>query len=212
MTSLFIDTSTNRLIIGIYKDKKQIYLENEESNNDLSSKVLPHLKKSLNNLNLTINDIDDIYIVNGPGSFTGIRVGVTIAKTLGCAINKPIYPVSELQLIATTGTSKYIVPLIDARRGYVYAGVYDNNLKSIIPDQYIKLENLYELLDKYDKKDVTFISYDGIESATEPNINIEKLLLNGKFESVLAHHLNPNYLKKTEAEEKLNDKKNNWRR
>ena len=207
---LFIDTSTSRLVIGVYKDNKELYLENKKANNNLSSMLLPSIKSALNKLKININNIDKIYVVNGPGSFTGIRVGVTVAKTLAWSKNIKIYPVSELQLLATTSTKKYIVPLIDARRGYVYAGMYNKNLKSIIDDQYIKLEKLIELLEKnYDMKDIDFVSYDDLENTIEPVLNIVKLLEKGKFESVDAHKLNPNYLKKTEAEEKLNDKKNN---
>lgn len=207
--TLFIDTSTSRLIIGIYKDNKELFIENKKANNDLSSMLLPDIKEALNSLNLSINDIDKIYVVNGPGSFTGIRVGVTVAKTLAWSKNIEIYPVSSLQLLASSSKKRYIVPMIDARRGYVYAGMYNRNLKSIIEDKYIKLDDLKKLLKKdYEMKDIEFVSYDKLENVIEPDLNIEKLLLKGKFKNVDAHKLNPNYLKKTEAEEKLNDKKN----
>lgn len=209
MISLFIDTSTSRLIVGIYKDKEQIYFENMEAHNDLSSKVLSCIKKALTTLELSVKDIDEIYVVNGPGSFTGIRVGVTIAKTLAWSLKKKIYPISELQLLASGSNKRYTVSMIDARRGYVYAGMYNKNLKCIIKDQYIKLEDLKEILKKeYDLKDIEFVSYNKLDDVIIPNIDVERLLQKGKFESVEAHHLNPNYLKKTEAEEKFNDKIN----
>lgn len=209
MIKLFIDTATSRLIVGIYKDNKELYLENVEAHNDLSSRVLPTIKKICEEVNIKINDVDEIYVVNGPGSFTGIRVGVTIAKTLAWSLNKKIYTVSELQLQASCGKSKYIVPMIDARRGYVYAGVYNKNLKSIIKDQYIELDELKNLLNDYDENEITFVSYDKIDNTILPEVDIEKLLTKGKFKEVNPHNVNPNYLKKTEAEEKLNDKNNN---
>jgi tRNA threonylcarbamoyl adenosine modification protein YeaZ len=209
MIKLFIDTATSRLIVGIYKDNKELYLENVEAHNDLSSRVLPTIKKICEEVNIKINDVDEIYVVNGPGSFTGIRVGVTIAKTLAWSLNKKIYTVSELQLQASCGKSKYIVPMIDARRGYVYAGVYNKNLKSIIKDQYIELDELKNLLSDYDENEITFVSYDKIDNTILPEVDIEKLLAKGKFKEVNPHNVNPNYLKKTEAEEKLNDKNNN---
>ena len=208
MIQLFIDTATSRLIVGIYKDNKELYLENVEAHNDLSSKVLPTIKRICDELEIKINDVDEIYVVNGPGSFTGIRVGITIAKTLAWSLNKKIYTVSELQLQASGVKTKYIVPMIDARRGYVYAGVYNKNLKSIIKDQYIKLEELKDLLKEYDKNDLTFVSYNKLDNVSLPELNIEKLLEKGKFKEVNPHNVNPNYLKKTEAEEKLNDKNN----
>ena len=205
---LFIDTSTSRLIIGIYKDNKELFLENKKANNDLSSMLLPDIKSALDNLKLSIDDIKKIYVVNGPGSFTGVRVGVTVCKTLAWSKNIEVYPVSALQLIASSSKKRYIVPMIDARRDYVFAGMYNRNLKSIIEDQYIKLDDLMNLLNDYDMKDIEFVSYDKLENTIEPNVDIEKLLMKGKFKAVEAHKLNPNYLKKTEAEEKLNDKEN----
>ena len=203
MISLFIDTSTSKLIIGIYKDKKELILKNIEAHNDLSSKVLSCLKNTLDELNLNIQDINEIYCVTGPGSFTGIRVGVTICKTLALCLNIKVYAVSSLLLMAS-GSNGYSVPLIDARRGYVYAGLYDNNLNNIIQDQYIKLDDLKELIKKY--KNINYISYDEIDQSIKPDLNIERLLNTCTFKEYTSHELNPNYLKKTEAEEKLNDK------
>ncbi len=205
MISLFIDTSTKRLIIGIYHNNKQIYYNCENTSNDLSSKVLPCLKKTLESIKLTCQDIDNIYVVNGPGSFTGIRVGVTIAKTLAWSLNKKIFPVSELMLLSTTDTEKnYIVPMIDARRGYVYGAIYDKNQQPILKDCYIKLEELKNKVDDLCSIDnACFVSYDAIDNSIIPNISVEKLFKK-EFKDINPHSLNPNYLKKTEAEEKLN--------
>ena len=205
MISLFIDTSTKRLIIWIYHNNKQNYYNCEKKSNDLSSKVLPCLKKTLESIKLTCQDIDNIYVVNGPGSFTGIRVGVTIAKTLAWSLNKKIFPVSELMLLATTDTEKnYIVPMIDARRGYVYGAIYDKNQQPILKDCYIKLEELKNKVDDLCSIDnACFVSYDAIDNSIIPNISVEKLFKK-EFKDINPHSLNPNYLKKTEAEEKLN--------
>lgn len=209
MISLFIDTSTSRLVIGVYKDKKQIYFNNEYVGNDLSSRVLPDIQNVLFSLSLKPEQIDEIYVVNGPGSFTGIRVGVTITKTLAWTLNKKIYVVSELQLLATTSTDKkYIVPMIDARRNCVYAGMYNKSLQNILDDQYINYEELIKKIEeKCSLNEVEFVSYDALENVIEPNINVEKLF-NIEFKEVNAHNVNPNYLKKTEAEENLNAKRN----
>ncbi|MBP3766246.1 MAG: tRNA (adenosine(37)-N6)-threonylcarbamoyltransferase complex dimerization subunit type 1 TsaB [Bacilli bacterium] len=208
MISLFLDTSTSRLIVGVYKDKNEIYFDNSEAHNDLSSRVLPKIKEALESVSLTVKDIDDIYVVNGPGSFTGIRVGVTIAKTLAWSLKKPIYTVSELSVLASGSKTRFTIPLIDARRGYVYAGIYNKNLKSQIEDQYILLEDLKKLVKKeYKKEDISFVSFDKLEGVEKPIIDVEKLLSKVKVEEVNPHLVNPNYLKKTEAEEKLNDKK-----
>ena len=208
MIKLFIDTSTSKLIVGLYNDDNELYLTNIDALSDLSSKVLPEIKKALDSSNIALKDVNEIYVVNGPGSFTGLRVGITIAKTMACALNIKIYTVSELELLATSSNNKYIASLIDARRGYVYAGLYNKDLKNIIEDQYIKLDDFKELLKKYKDSDIDYISYDKIDGAKKPDLNIIKLFKKSSFKSVNAHEVKPNYLKKTEAEEKLNDKKN----
>jgi len=196
MTYLFIDTA-NSFIISIIKDNKIIYYKNDVSNSDTSSKVMPIIDEAFKGSNLTINDIDKIFVVNGPGSFTGIRVGVTIAKTISYSLNKPLISLSELELLATTNTnSDYVVPIIDARRGYVFGAIYDKDLNTYFEDSHILLD---ELKTKLPNNSVFVDNCD--------NIDLIKLI--NKHESdepINPHTLNPNYLKKTEAEEKLNDK------
>lgn len=199
MTYLFIDTA-NSFIISIIKDDKIIYYKNDISNSDTSSKVMPILDEAFKNTNLTINDIDKIFVVNGPGSFTGIRVGVTIAKTISYGLNKPLISLSELELLATTSTnSDYIVPIIDARRGYVYGAIYDKNLNTYYEDSHILLEELKNKLPE---------NYEFVDNSS--NIDLIKLIKNHQLDdAVNPHELKPNYLKKTEAEENLNDKRSN---
>ena len=105
--------------------------------------------------NLEPNDIDKIIVVNGPGSFTGIRVGVTIAKTYAYSLKKEIVTISSLEAMAISSKEDDIikVPLIDARRGYVYGAIYSKDNMPILKPQYISLETLKcatgQLLDKF---------------------------------------------------------------
>ena len=80
MISLLIDTTTSNLMVSIIKDQDVLYKYQENILSDMSSKLLPIIDSGLKELNLKLNDIDKIFVVNGPGSFTGIRVGVTVAK------------------------------------------------------------------------------------------------------------------------------------
>lgn len=210
MISLFIDTSSFNLLVYLLKDDKVINSCKLEKIKSHSTIVLPEIKRRLNEANIKINDIDNIYVVNGPGSFTGLRIGVTIAKIIGYTLNKRVIPISSLELLATTAfDTDYIIPVIDARRGYVYAGVYDKNLNNILKDQYISLNDLFSKLD--DDRTYTFVSYDdmlNIENLIKPNEDISKLINKHQNDSQInIHNVNPNYLKRTEAEEKLkNDK------
>lgn len=210
MRNLFLDTSSSHVIIAIIDGDKILYLYNEEILDDMSSKIMPLIDEGFNKVNFSINDIDRIFVANGPGSFTGIRIGVTIAKTIAWALKKDIISISTLELYASTDiNTEYVVPMIDARRGYVYTGVYDNNLNVIIKDQYTNHDDFTLKLDsKY-----TIVSYDKILSDNIPIPNLVKLLNKHNNDiPMIAHNVNPNYLKRTEAEEQLehvNDKKNN---
>lgn len=193
MKYLFIDTCSNSLIISTIIDNKIDYFFIDKNNNDTSSKVMKVIEEAVPD----ITGIDKIFVVNGPGSFTGIRVGVTIAKTIGFCLNIPIIELSELELLATTNTdTKYNVALIDARRGYVYAGIYDKDLNCYLEDQHILLNDI-----KYPVDYTIINSYD--------NIDLLKIIKKHEFdEPINPHNLNPSYLKRTEAEEKLDDKRN----
>ena len=176
---------------------EMIYCFFEENITQSSSKIMPVLDEGFKKTNLKPNDIDKIFIVNGPGSFTGIRVGLTLAKVMSWALNIPLIPISELELLSTISNNNIIVPIIDARRGYVYGGVYDNNLNNIIKDEHILKEELLKKVTNY-------------EIVTNGKPDIIKVIKKHENDSpVNPHEIKPNYLKLTEAEEKLNDKREN---
>lgn len=196
MKYLFIDTATSDLIISIIKDMEMIYCFNEEVK-ESSSKIMAVIDEAFNKTNIKPTDIDKIFVVNGPGSFTGIRVGLTLAKVMAWSLNIPLIPLSKLELLATISNSNKIMPMIDARRGYVYGGVYDNNLNVIYNDSHILKEDLLNKATDY-------------EIVTEGLVDIIKIIKKHENDKpVNPHTLKPNYLKLTEAEEKLNDKVSN---
>ena len=203
MRILYIDTTTTYLYTGVVEDDNLLAEIKEEYKKNLSSVALSKISDMLDSIHLEIKDIDKIMVVNGPGSFTGIRIGVTLAKTLAYILNKEITTVSSLEAMALS-TKDVItsVPIIDARRGYVYAGIYDGLNNVIMPDQYIKLDALLvacnNLIDDY-----TFIGNTNlVENIEEYSPNILKIVNTYKDrESINPHLVNPIYLKKTEAEE-----------
>lgn len=208
MISLFLDTSSHKIIVGIYQDTKEIVLNIEENDNHLSERILPLIDKTLKQANKKVSDIDHIFVVNGPGSFTGTRIGVTVAKMLAWAGNIKISTVSELEVIAGS-SDVYSVPIIDARRGYIYTGMYDNKGENIIEDQYVEINTFLEKIKPY--QDTQLISYDNlnIDNLEKPILNISKIIERHINDSGLnPHSVKPNYLKLTEAEERLNDQGN----
>ena len=195
MMYLLIDTSLKYPTVSIIEDDKVLYLFHEEINSDMSSKIMPIIDEGFKSINKKIVDINKIFVVNGPGSFTGIRIGVTIAKTIAWALKKEIVTISSLEFMATTDAgTKYIVPIIDARRGNVFSGIYDKDLNIIKEDKLINLENLKKSIDS----NYTIVSYD------LDNVKVDVLKIINKHKndrSLNPHSVNPNYLKLTEAEE-----------
>ena len=200
MKILFIDTSSFFVSIGIIDDNKIVSLYQDEVRDDMSSKIMPIISDSFESVAFSIKDIDKIMVVNGPGSFTGVRIGVTIAKVLAWSLKKELIAISSLEYLATSKVeTKYVIPMIDARRGYVYGGVYDNELKVVVEDCY----NTYESFSDF-FNDGTIISLDELEGSTKPNLDLLKIVSKHVNDEPSNYYsLKPNYLKKTEAEEKL---------
>lgn len=196
MRSLFIDTSSFFMSIAIIENNKVIYSKNQEYKTGMAENIVPEIDEAFNNVNFKVNEIDKIFVVSGPGSFTGIRVGVCAAKIIAWAVGCDVIPLSSLEFLATTKVdSKYIIPMIDARRGNVFTAVYDSNLNSIEKDQLINKDEFLS-----NKKEYEIVSYDF--DFIKPNPDILKIVLkhmSDKGENV--HALKPNYLKLTEAEE-----------
>lgn len=91
-----------------------------------SQTLLPMLDEVMKMLGMEVSDIDYIAVTGGPGSFTGLRICVSMAKGLGLALGKPLVAVPTLEALAYNyeGTDKIICPLMDARRNQVYTGIY----------------------------------------------------------------------------------------
>lgn len=202
MRILYIDTSSSYLYTGIVCDGKLISEVQENLQLDLSKLALPKIAEMFSENNLKPNDIDKIIVVNGPGSFTGIRVGLTIAKVYAWSLNIPIIPITSLEAMACScEEDRMLVPIIDARRGYVYGAIYKDD-EEILKPQHIKLEILMEYLKDNNYVFITKddITLDGDKCSYKPNI----LKIVNKFcqkKALNPHGVNPEYLKLTEAEE-----------
>lgn len=201
--TLYIDTTSSTLYTGLVKDETLLIEIQEKLGKNLSTYTLSKIDEMFQKVNLKPIDIDQIIVVNGPGSFTGIRIGITIAKTFAWALKKDITTITSLEAMAvSTDIKKFKVPVIDARRGYVFAGIYNEKNEPILKNQYIKLDTLiiaaeslnepYQLIgnDNIGKNQLSYVP------------NILKIVSTYKNkQSINPHAVNPEYLKKTEAEE-----------
>ena len=208
MRILYIDTSSSYLYAGISEDDKLLCEVKKEFGTSLSEEALPEIVSLFTQNNLTAKDIDKIIVVNGPGSFTGIRIGITIAKVYAWSLNIPITTITSLEaMMLSSKKNKVKVPMIDARRRYVFSAIYDENNQIILKPQHIKMDDINKELEKL--SDYTIITKDELEeydNKEEYNPDILKIITYFKDkEPINPHGVNPDYLKLTEAEEsKLN--------
>ena len=107
--------------------------------------------------NVTLGDIDCYAGASGPGSFTGIRVGLSVAKALAEVHGKPVVPVSNLAALAFAGEGRYRVPVLDARRGEVYAAVYDEQSRVLVREVVSPWDEFLKLVSG---REITFVSSD----------------------------------------------------
>ena len=210
MKILYLDTTSNYLYTAVADDEALLCEKKVCLGKELSTKALSIIAQMLSDLKLKPNDIDKIILVNGPGSFTGCRIGITIAKTYAWTLNIPITTISSLEAMALVDDDyDYHVPVIDARRDYVFSGIYDQNNNQIMKNQYIKKDVLQAAIDNMTDNYV-YITNDDINLVG----NVKKydpdlLAIINKYrnrEEINPHGIDADYLKLTEAEEKLNDR------
>ncbi|MCX5696277.1 MAG: tRNA (adenosine(37)-N6)-threonylcarbamoyltransferase complex dimerization subunit type 1 TsaB [Candidatus Omnitrophica bacterium] len=151
MKILAIDTATKYLSLGIY-DGDKTYEYNLEVGPKLSSLLALTIKRTLEAIGLGIGDLDYFACGLGPGSFTGMRVGLSTMKGLSWAAAKPLIGISTLDILAMNALAygnKMIIPVIDARRNLIYSCFYknQNNLpKKISPYLLVTKGELFKKL------------------------------------------------------------------
>lgn len=205
MISFYLDTSSSYLYTGLVKENKVVQEVKKEYGQELSKVSVSDIITMMDLAKISPDAVDKIFVVTGPGSFTGIRIGVTIAKTYAWALKKEIIEVSGLSAMALSycGDKKYIMPLIDARRGFVYGALYDREGNKVIEDQYILLSELESLAASYDYDVITNSKVETKAKQVAYSPDILKIVTFYKDKKGINPHLvNPIYLKKTEAEEK----------
>ncbi len=208
--TLYIDTSSSFLYAAIIDNQNLLGVINEELGKDMSAFSLVKIKEMLDKAKVDKNDVKEIIAVNGPGSFTGIRVGLTIAKTWSWTFNIPIKTISSLEVMAlSTDNYDYLIPAIDARRGYVFTAIYDKKMCEVLPKQHMKTEELLQNIKN--KENYVIITMEDIcegynKVSYKPNyLKIIKYLNDNKNRSINCHLVEPLYLKLTEAEERKNE-------
>lgn len=159
MIILALDTSALAASAAVMKDGKIISENYLNTGLNHSETVMLLVDGALKNAGLSVDDVDILAVAAGPGSFTGIRIGVSAVKGLAFAKNKPCMPVSTLEALAYCVNAEDVIicPVMDARCMQVYTALFekkDGDIRRITEDQPLKLEELALLLQKEDKKTV----------------------------------------------------------
>ena len=192
MISLFIDTSLSDVSIALIKDGKLLSKINNSIPGEHSVYVTKYVDDILKENKLSPKAVDEIIVVNGPGSFTGIRIGVTIAKIYAYLRNIRIVTITSLKARVIGITSDYILSRIDAKHNNYYVGLYDKDYNAVF-EKFINKEEMEDVIRKYSP----------IVVDVDKEYYIEKIVeYTKKIESTNPHSVNPIYLKLPEAMEK----------
>ncbi len=225
MKTLAIDTSNQTLAVAVVDGQDVLGQSQTMAIKNHSTALMPAIDGLMQAVGMAPKELEQIVVAKGPGSYTGLRIGVTTAKTLAQTLNIPLIGVSSLKAVAANcvGVSQVIVPLFDARRQNVYAGAYqwhNGTLETKIKDQHISLSELLTQLKAVDGQEVLFVGADTIKfkdmiEAELPTAYINQVSLwnypNGVVLAAIAkeeapvasiHDFVPDYLKLVEAEEK----------
>ena len=147
---LNLETSTDICSVAIGRDEELLCLRETQEPYQHASQITLLIGECLAEAGLELQDLDAVAVSRGPGSFTGLRIGASVAKGIVYALDKPLITVDTLQALAAglgpvDHPKPIFVPMIDARRMEVYAAIYDRDLKNIQPPHALILqENLFE--------------------------------------------------------------------
>mgnify|MGYP002620917210 FL=1 len=209
MICLFFDTSSDLLKVSLIKDNKIIFDKELHTKNDHSSYLVPTIDEAFKSNNIDFKELDEIIVGNGPGSFTGTRISIAVAKTYAFSFNIPVYMISSLEeLIYDNDGYDFYVPIIEEKKENLYFSIFDKDKKRVMDDTYSSTEYMYKKLEELDGK-ILLISLSNKEYEKYDTVNASINALNimknidVNNEKVNPHLLKPNYIKKIEAEAKL---------
>ena len=186
------------MYVGYSRDDMLMDFSIRIATRDHAKYLVDRLDQVLKRNRVTLEDLDEIIIGIGPGSYTGLRIAVMVGKMLAYTKNVKLKTISSL-FFMTSGYEGRVAALMDARRGYVFSAIYEDG-KVILEDGYRKFSELSED-PLYQKARTVFI--DDVNYEVDPKQIAKYAVL---VEDI--HDLVPNYLRKTEAENQHDQKSN----
>lgn len=164
MTILALDTSNKTLSVAVELTDGTIIEQTIENTLQHSVLLMPTIEAVFKEASIAAKDLTKVVVAEGPGSYTGLRIGVTVAKTLAKSLGIPLVGVSSLDVFLPTLASKVevgevVVPFFDARRGNIFAVGYqktDEGFKKVIAEQHISWDDFLKVLPEH-AAGVTFV-------------------------------------------------------
>jgi tRNA threonylcarbamoyl adenosine modification protein YeaZ len=158
--------------------------------------MIPELDKLLSKYNVSRDEIKEVMVAKGPGSYTGVRIAITIAKTIATALDAKLYAVSSLRVQKACKNPS--ICLINARSGRSYIGVYEDD-KVLLDDQIMKNEDVLNYIKEHPNYSVCGdVKYLGLDGVISNNIQ-EMISLKNVLEPVNPLSLKPVYMKEEYA-------------
>jgi len=164
MNVLAIDSSNMTMGVALVNGEGTLAELITNVNKNHSVKLMPAIEQLMKETGLSSHNLDRIAVAIGPGSYTGVRIGVTIAKTLAWTLQIELVAISSMAILAQNGQffEGVVCPLIDARRGQVYTGLYgfsSNKMNRVKEDRIVLIDDWLEILKDIDKP-ILFLGQD----------------------------------------------------
>ena len=171
MKILAIDSTARICTAAVCEDEQLLMLGQENAGMTHSEMLLPMIENILSELGLGVSDIDMFALSEGPGSFTGVRIGAATVKGLAFGREKPCVGVSSLEALAYNYINErgIVASAMDARRSQVYTAIFrvdHGSIERLCEDMAIPVDELCEMLGKYEGEEI-FLSGDGAHLVSE---------------------------------------------
>lgn len=231
MYVLAVDTSSAVASCSIISEEKLVgeYLINNQLTH--SEKTMPMIKDMIANSGVALEEIDYFAVVTGPGSFTGLRIGVATVKALAHVCGKPTVEVSSMEMLSR-GYEYFegiIIPMMDARRQRVFTGAFESKgseIKQILEDDVLEIDDLLEIAKAYKGNilltgDAASMYYEKFVDALGERVRVAShvnTLARASWAAEVAMgkiragelstygEIKPNYLRKSQAEREYDEK------
>lgn len=187
MKQLFIDSSTNLLYVAVANSGRLIEETIRIGKKDHAKYVVDRIDLLLKRRDIKLEDIKEIYVGVGPGSYTGLRVSVMVAKMLAYTKKITLYEISSLYFLSS-GYNFIKAPMADARNGNVFSAIYDDE-QVLLPEGLRKTEDTQNLAIAFNAKPVMLDEYNY-------EVDIKNIMKHAKKIDDI-HSLEPKYLRQT---------------